>query len=359
MKKILLVDGIYPPNTRSRRILKTLEKKNKTEFCLWDRNKKSVVNLNYRYVYCSDEGYGNRMKKLFGIPYYYKYIKKVLKEYEPDILIASQWDMLILCSLLKNKKQKLVYENIDMPTSKNKIILIILKMLEKIYIKNVDGIIYASRFFKDNYKKNKIKELILENKPTKFLISDKKDRYTSNKIKLAFIGTLRYFFVLEKLINSAKKYEKELEVLLIGEGPDEKKLKELVEKNAQKNIIFFGKYEYEDISKFYNISDLIWAVYPSEDYNVKYAISNKFHESIIFEKPGLFSKKTLLGEYVSKNNIGLTIEIDEIDILLEKICKNKINFNAIKHSIKEYKMKNPNLFWEDDEKKLIEFIKEL
>lgn len=361
MRKILLVDGIYPANTRSRRIFQTLKQENEIKFCLWNRSKvlQKPLNEELSYIYSSNEGYGNKIKKAMGIFKFYRYIKKIIKTYNPDTIIASQWDMLILCSLLKKNNQKLVYENIDMPTSKVKIVLLILQLLEKKCIKNVNGIIYASRFFKKNYKVNIKNEIVLENKPSVTLFQKKKMEYNSTKIKISFIGTLRYYEILEKLINCAKNYEAKLEILLFGNGPDEKKLKDLVKKNNQKNIIFFGEYKYEDISKFYDVSDIIWAVYPEEDYNVKYAISNKFHESIIFEKLCLFSKNTLLGEYVKNNNLGIGIDINEIDKILKQLCEDKINFNYFKNSIKEYKKENLNLFWEDEEEKLKKFIKNL
>ena len=36
---------------------------------------------------------------------------------------------------------------------------------------------------------------------------------------------------------------------------------------------------------------MVWAAYPNKDYNVKYAISNKFFESLVYEKPTFFSKE--------------------------------------------------------------------
>lgn len=38
MKKILLIDGVYPINTRSFRLYETLKKKYEIKFCSWNRN---------------------------------------------------------------------------------------------------------------------------------------------------------------------------------------------------------------------------------------------------------------------------------------------------------------------------------
>lgn len=360
-KKILMVDGIYPANTRSKRIVKTLKKTYEIKLCMWDRRSISdeLSNLDKDFIYCSNEGYGNKIKKLFGIIKFYSYLKKVLIQYKPDILIASQWDMLVLCAILKSDKQKLIYDNIDMPTSSIYIILKILIFIEKICLKKVDGIIFASRFFEEKYKNFNCKKIILENKPLKEILKEDSLKYSSEKIKISFIGTLRYYSMLEALINSVKNYEQNIEILLFGNGPDEKKLKKFVQENKQKNIVFFGKYKYEDIAKFYNISDLIWAVYPERDYNVKYAISNKFHESILFEKPCFFSKNTLLGELVNTEDIGITLELDKLEKIIRQINNKEIELNKLKENIQKYKVKNKNIYWEDDEQLLEKFIKEL
>lgn len=45
-----------------------------------------------------------------------KYIKDTLNEIHPDIIIASHWSNLILVSGIKKRGQKLIYENLDIPT---------------------------------------------------------------------------------------------------------------------------------------------------------------------------------------------------------------------------------------------------
>lgn len=357
MKKILLVDGTFPINTRSSRIVDTLIEEYEIKYCAWDRMSVSTSEEKKKnYILSGSEGYGKKIKKLCGLLKFYNFFKKTCKEFLPEYIIASHWDMLILSFLLKNKNQKLIYDDIDMPTSKNRLVLFFLKKIELIALKRTDGVIFASRFYSKCYEKKKY--IILENKPSKEIYNNQLYNFKSEKIKVCFIGTIRYYSLFEQVIKKLKKYENKIEFLFFGSGHIEKKLKELVLKNNQKNIYFFGKYSYEDIARFYNLADLIWAVYP-EEYNVKYAISNKFHESIVFEKPCIFSKNTLLGEFVEINNIGISVEIKDIDIFFQDIINDKIDLIKIKKTIKEYKIRNQNIYWEDDEKILKKFIKEI
>lgn len=163
-----------------------------------------------------------------------------------------------------------------MPTSRNKVILKFLKLLEYYLIKNTKVVIFASRFFVLEYENIKTKQYIIENLPLKSSQAIEKVNFESKKIKLSFIGTIRYYEVLKNLINSLRNLEDKIEFFIIGTGPDEEKLRKLVKINEQKNVNFLGKYNYQEIEKYYKASDLIWAAYPWKDYNVKYAISNKF-----------------------------------------------------------------------------------
>ena len=139
-----------------------------------------------------------------------------------------------------------------------------------------------------------------------------------------------------------------------GEGPDLQYLKNKYSNHS--NIIFTGKYNYNDISKFYVDSDFVWAAYPSKDYNVKYAISNKFHESIQYLTPCIYAEETMLGDYVKEKNIGLTVDpynTYKISSLLDKIINPQMAFE-IKRNLNS--MKATETLWNEEVKGLINAI---
>lgn len=353
MKKILLIDGIYPINTRNKRIIESLEKENVVKFCAW--NRESIENEDKEnFIFSSNEGYGNKIKKLLGMKNYLKFIKQTIKKYNPEIVIASQWDILLL-TIFSNFKGKIIYENLDLPTSSNKLILNILLLIEKLMLKKINGIIYASRFFIPLYEKYNIKNLLLENYPLEEINKKKFEIVERNKIKISFIGGLRYFDTMKNLLLAIQE-NKNIEVYLIGKGPENNKFKDFIKKNNLKNIFIIDSYKYEEIKKLYVNTDLVWAVYPNKDYNVKYAISNKFFESILFEKPCFFAKNTLLGDFVEKEKIGIVVDPYNINEIKNKISKLDQNIILkLQNNIKKYK-ENKKLYWEDNEKELLDFI---
>lgn len=357
MEKILLIDGVYPINTRNLRIYKTLMTKYEIRFCAWNRNNLEYKNKN-NFIYSSNEGYGKKIKKLLGMKAYLKFINQVVKKYQPEIIIASQWDMLLL-TILSGFKGKIIYENLDLPTSSNKLLLLFLLKLEKWMLKKVNGIIFASRFFVSLYEKNNIEKLLLENLPLKEINFQKKfDVENRKKMRISFIGTLRYFEIMRNLLLVLQE-NNDVELYLIGRGPENDKFKNFIETKNLKNVFIIDSYKYEEIKKFYINTDLIWAVYPNKDYNVKFAISNKFFESILFEKPCFFAKDTLLGNFVDKYEIGLTVDpynIYEIEKIIGELTTKKIL--QLQLNIKDYK-KNKKLYWEEIEEELLQFIKKI
>ncbi len=353
-KRVLILENFYPLQTRSLRIENSLKNLGyAVDSVLWNRNGLEVENNEGQYVHT--KAAKNKLQKLFGIYHYYRYLIKLLKTKNYDILIAVHWDMLFLCSILKVNK-KLIYDNLDMPTHKFLILRRLFRLIELIGLRNTDAIIFASRFFKDFYNDN-IPSIIFENKPSKSIYKDFKDKKrNSNEITISFFGTLRYLDILKNLIDAVGNFSS-YNLIIKGSGFAEDLVKYIKLKAYSNVVLEVGWYDYNDLGKLFSNVDLIWAAYPNRDFNVKYAISNKFFESLIFNKPCIFSEKTKLGTYIEKEGLGFTVNpysTESIRLLLEKIRGKKL-INQLKINQREY-IENSTLFWEDNQVKLDELI---
>lgn len=72
---------------------------------------------------------------------------------------------------------------------------------------------------------------------------------------------------------------------------------------------------------------------------MKYAISNKFHESIVYQKPCIYADNTKLGDLVASKRIGLIIDpYNTMDIfeVLNRAITNRSLLDTIKCNLKEY-----------------------
>jgi hypothetical protein len=359
--KIFLLDSSIPINSRNTRIIESLKRYFDASYISWDRSsEKSSLNQSGNFIYYKKSEYGNKRKKIFNLFFYFTYVYSVFKKNKADVLIASHWDMLVIGALLKRKfGYKLVYENLDLPDHENILIKKLLLTIERKCLKNTNGVIFASRFFEKEY--NIKKSLVFENYPNKYTshITNKEFQLNNtNQKRIAFIGTIRYKEILKNFINAFAN-NSQYAIDFYGDGPDKKNVEKFCKENDFKNIKFHGKYEYKKVSHLYQNTDFVWAAYPSQSYNVKHAIPNKFFESIIQNKIGIFSKETNLGDYVSINGLGVVVNPYDSESIFNEIHKiDSKSIDIIGNNIERYKCEN-SLYWEENEKRLYEFIKDI
>lgn len=360
-KNILLVDSSYPINTRNERFISSLRKSLGTSsirFAAWNRDNRIVNERDKTMcIYQSSAKYGSKLLKSVKMYGYYKYLKNIFHNEHIDIVIASHWDCLLLCTLLKKKKQILVYENLDIPTSSNFIVLQVLRCIERICLYRTDAIVFASRFYKSLYTFYKGVNFVIENKlPFENCSSIKHCLTPEKKIVISFLGNIRYPEILRNLILAVGNCEG-IHCNIYGDGPDFGKIKKIALKYG--NVSVLGRYEYSEISKIYECSDVIWAVYPSKDYNVRYAISNKYHESLYYGVPAIYAEGTKLADMVEKDGIGYVVNpysIDSIKQLFANLKKNGINdCNGIYDKLKK-KQNSETKNWDEEFVPFIEYI---
>lgn len=353
--KIAFIDTSYPLNNRNDKLIESFYLNYpgcEIHAITWNRENLSIEELGYivhSYEVKSQLGnYVDKLRKLFG---FYKYVKSELRKISPDIIIASHWETLIAGSLYKGSAKKLVYENLDIPTG-GKFIRTIIVMLERMSLKKADMIIHASRFYKDLYSQN-IPQYVLENKPTLFDVNDYTPLQIHAPLRISFIGSLRYPDIFYTLIDAVKDDDR-VHLSLHGAGSHFESISQYAKEIS--NITLTGRYAYNDIKHLYDESDLIWAVYPSKDYNVKYAISNKFHESMMLRRPGIYCSGTKLGDFVSENRLGFVVnpyDVNEIKKLINRILKNPSLIHDVERSISQFVVTEKT--WEEDFKE-IQFI---
>jgi len=353
--RILMLCDHYPLSPRVNKIRNSIIKKypeSNVKVFVWNREDKSIQE-DYVEGFNQKLGYGNKIKKMFNLLLFMRKVKKQIKEYKPTHIHAIDLEMLITAKALSNK-EKIIYEVYDLKIFKNKIINKIREKIEfSILNQGIHGIILASPYFKEYYKEKikNINTIFINNKPAKSINIDFNSGYMDNykdELKnytvIGFVGTVRHEEILKKLIDAVEKIEK-VKLIISGQGPCTDSLRTYIYNNKlEKQIIITGRYEQTDLLSIYSVCDYIWAAYPNDDLNVKYAISNKYFESILFKRKIIVSEETMLGNDVVSNKIGYTINpynSNEIEKLLRTLDK--------KHEINN---RENNLFWENEEDKI-------
>ena len=357
----LLVDSFYPINTRNVKIAESIEKlynKSKVDIVAWNRENRKIQDKHQNYhIYNKYSPAGKLFLKLINLYYFAKFVKNINNELKSKILIASHWEVLFLLSLFKRKEQILIYENLDIPTARYSFVLKILQHIEKIALKKTDAIFFASRFFYPLYDFYKGEKFILENKPIKNIVHNKICRCRNTDFVISYIGNVRYLPIMKNLIDAVKDIHY-IKLMIHGDGASLNDLKEYSKHCT--NVYFTGRYEVEKLPQLYENTDIVWAVYPNDDYNVKYAISNKFHESLMYHKPCIYANRTELGDYVENNSLGWTVNpycSKSIKELITSIYNNPtILFNIKKNLEQEFSKAKT---WEEDLQPIISYINKI
>ena len=355
MPHIVLIDDCFPINTRNRKILSSLAKhygkEAKLSVITWDRNDDYQEESEGYHVYKKASEYGNKTRKLLNLWGYRQFCQATIKNLRPDVVIASHWNNLMMVPRLDRRRQMLIYENLDVPTEAY-ILRKTTTALEHWHMRRVDLTIHASRFFTKLYSP-KIKQLILENKPV-FQAPPPQEYAVHQPLRIAFIGLLRYRDISKVLIDAVRN-DSRFQLYFHGDGH----AKEYLEQCAAgaSNIFFTGRYAYEDVARLYQQTDVVWAAYPNKDFNVVYAISNKFHESLSFGIPTVYADKTCLGDFVVENHIGMAVDpysIDAVKQLLENIVAHQDDLRKMAQDMRAFGKQQTT--WEEDFSKVTQAI---
>lgn len=350
--KIVIIDTSIPINTRNVKIAESLKyyyPDSEIFVISWNRdNYKGSLPIYYK-VYNKVADYGKPIQKLLKLYGYKRFLIKEITLIQPDIIIASHWDSLLICPSNLQNKPMLIYENLDIPTG-NFIIRKTIRIFELWKLKKINLIIHASRFFKELYPST-IPQIILENKST-FSFNNVKPNI-GKQLTFSYIGNVRYRDILENFLTAATSFDS-INIKIFGSGKDLNYLKDKFEK---KNVCFYGAYNFSEIPQIYAQSDVVWAAYPNKDYNVIYAISNKFHESSVCGVPCIYAENTKLGEFVNDNGIGFIVNpysVESIKKVISNIIKNKSNLSEYRNRL--ITMGRNETSWNDDFRKIVNTI---
>lgn len=347
--RILLVDECYPLNTRNTKILKSFSsiyRDCEIHVLTWDRlseytREKEDGNMWEWHIYTRHAVYGNKMQKLAGLFGYRSFCVRTIRKITPDIIVASHWNNLLMLPSIDYKKQMLIYENLDAPTGPA-FGRFLLNRIERFYMKKALTI-HASRFYSLIYPR-KYRQLVLENKPN---IDAKAVGYSPGKpLRIAYLGNIRYLNILKNLADALRGDERFV-LYYHGGGPDFLTLREYV--SGESNIIMTGSYRYDDIEHLYANADIIWSAYPNRDFNVRYAISNKFHESLAYAVPAIYAGNTCLGEYASSNGLGFQVnpyDVESIRCLLNEIVSDSQRLVQMSASLRHQYAEETS--WQED-----------
>jgi glycosyltransferase involved in cell wall biosynthesis len=227
-----------------------------------------------------------------------------------DAIISPQWsDLYSFLILKKLKKTKTIFCFQSKPRKLTKILYF------PLLLGAANKIVSISNFVKENVKKvfGLDSTVIYNGVDTKLfhpLTTRKK-----GKITLLYVGGLLKKKGIYTLIDAVKELDaKKFELLIAGDGPEEKNIKQKVKAEKIVNVKLLGKIIHEKLPRIYGSADIV--VVPSE-YPEAFGIVAA--EAMACGKPIIASNIGGLGEIVRKSKSGLLFKPGNKKELMEKI----------------------------------------
>lgn len=282
------------------------------EVIFWNRSNEKL-NLPSNYIYCDNASKEEQWSVTKAIDFYSyrRWLIKILKtkKYEKLVVLSTLSGMIIADYLRKYKGKYLFdirdysYEAIDL-----------FYRIEKRIIENSFATTISSPGFKKflpsyNYT---IAHNIQRSELEKTFKGFRKKTY-GEVLNLVWNGTMRYFDhqkgIIKKLAN-----DRRFNIVYHGAGPELEQYIQFCEEIHAQNVMFTGKYNNSDKARLLMEADIINNSYWTEkEQEVRFAISNRFYDGLIYGIPQLVEYGTYKTELCKREAIGIGIPDTDMD----------------------------------------------
>lgn len=259
-----------------------------------------------------------------------------------DIVYASSTPLTIGIPGLMAKwfmRKKLVFEArdhwpwsmVELGVLKNKFLIKILSLLEKIIYKNSAIIITVSDGMAEGIRQFAGADkpiCVVPNGADLDLFSPavdgtafRRENGWDNKLVLIHAGAMGWANNLEFIVEAAAKLRDcdDILFILIGQGAQKTKIEDKVAKLGLKNVEIRPSVEKKQLSIIYSAVDIVMATFANFAFIEKYASLNKFFDGISAGKPMLLNYSGWQRKLLEDNYAGFGCRICDMDEFIEKI----------------------------------------
>ena len=233
-------------------------------------------------------------------------------------------------------------------------------LFERLSIYRTDVLLTVSRQLGELYKKkypglNRIE--IIRNLPFYEKIGQPQKKKFSQHI--VFLGHFKPGRGLEILFEALKKTES-IHLTLIGGGELLSRLRQLQKEYHLQDRVHFKSYvSVTDLLKITAQYDVGVVLFQPTSLNYAYALPNKFFEYLMAGLPVLASNIDTLKDYVSKYDVGITVDPLDVNSVVSGIKEIFAENSRLKHWQKNARNAALELNWERESVKLLKIYEEI
>ncbi len=305
----------------------------------WNRGN-FTLNLPENYVYYdspSDESLG-KLQKLKDFFAFRKWVINQLKKSKSDgLILLSTLTGVLLFDKIKKYNKRYIFDIRDYSYEH----ITIFREIEKKIINNSYFTAISSKGFRAFLPEHDY--IIAHNFNRNEMIENPKFKKQNLPLKLVWNGTVR-FFDFQKRYLDALKNDDRFQLVYHGSGTDLEKYKEYCANNDIHNVIFTGAYDNKDKVRLLKDAAILNNCYGGRDGDqLKYAISNRYYDGLLYHIPQLVETDDYKAEVTSKCGVGISLNAgstfaDELFAYYENIVADEFDIactKALEDVIKE------------------------
>lgn len=330
MKKIkMILTNRYDPDVRVHKEARYLVSKGfDVEILCWDRENEyrdketehiEGIRIRRFFPYAR---YGTGLKQVKAFLRFIIQVRKYLSSQEYDYIHCHDLDGVLVGYIARTNKSDIIFdmhEFYEVQGKKQKIRYVIRFIVDYLQSKS-KYIIYVNEFQATVMKDSNKKKLIyLPNYPEhrNYL---KKEKTTSDYLRISYIGAVRQYNELKNLMDACKELDG-VKVSIHGAGVAYERLNAI--QDDYKNVNVTGRYHFTDSSSLFREADILYALYSTTSMQYRTSYPVKLYEAILTKTPLIVNKGTVLEEFVIKHDIGFAIDGDILSIknLVQEIIK--------------------------------------
>lgn len=275
----------------------------------WNRGKYSL-NLDSHYIYYDESSDLNsgKVKKLLDFVKFRSWVIKQLKEnHHEKIIVLSTLTGVFLGGFLYKRKGSYVFDIRDYSYEH----IVPFYNIEKKVIENSAFTAISSDGFKAFLPEHEY--VIAHNFNRKDIVEGTRFTRTVGPINFVWNGVVRYF-EFQKAYLDALKNDPRFSIIFHGDGPELNGYKKYCSENGFQNIIFTGSYNNSEKARLLKSAHILNNCYGYTEgagNKLKYAVSNRFYDGMIFHIPQLVEPEGYKSEWANAAGIGVSFIPDQ------------------------------------------------
>lgn len=263
---------------------------------------------NYKYYASASALAKSKIGKLIDFYKFRKWLLDILERDDPSrVIVLSTLTGVLIGKKLYGGKRPYIFDIRDYSYEYIKPFY----SVEKKVIENSEFTAISSKGFESFLPEHNY--VIAHNFNRRDIIGNVAFRKHDGKLQFVWNGVIRYFEFQKQYLDALKNDDR-FEIVFHGDGPELELYRSYCQENGFNNAIFTGSYNNVNKAELLATADILNNCYgytQNAGNKLKYAISNRFYDGMIYHIPQLVEQDGYKPRWAKESGIGTSIVADD------------------------------------------------